>query len=358
MNITEHKVKVKDIVEGYFDDAEGGVTGLSGKLNIRPAYQREFVYKDKQREDVIRTVRKGFPLNVLYWVVTENGFEVLDGQQRTISICQYVDGEFAIDHQYFHNLESDEQEQILNYELNIFHCEGTDKEKLEWWDTINIAGEKLKDQEVINAIYTGPWLADAKRYFSRQGGAAYQIGNQYIQGSANRQDYLAAALKWISNNNVGQYMADHQFDTTAIELWNHFNNVINWVQSTFPNYRSEMKSVNWGDLYRIGTNKSPEELEIKLKSLMQDDEIQRRGGIYRYLITNDEFSLRLRTFTDNQKRKKFEEQNGICPRTGNKFDDFKDMHADHVDPWSKGGKTELDNLEMVCPKYNRRKSNK
>ena len=199
MQIELHEIKVRAIVNGYIDSQENGVIGYGGKLNIRPAFQREFVYKEKQRNAVIETVIKGFPLNVMYWVEDENGnYELLDGQQRTISICQYVNGDFSLNSRAFHNLTETEKNQILDYSLMIYICNGNDKEKLDWFKIINIAGVQLKEQELRNAIYTGEWLSDAKRYFSKNGCVAYLMGNKYLNGEVNRQDYLETALSWIS----------------------------------------------------------------------------------------------------------------------------------------------------------------
>ena len=226
MEIKLKEILVRDLVEGYENnDVENGVIGYGGKLNIRPKYQREYIYDDEKRNKVIETVQKNFPLNVMYWVVNSDGtFEVLDGQQRTISICEYVVGNFSINDEYFHTRE-DKQEQILNYKLMVYFCEGTDSEKLDWFKTINIAGLKLSDQELRNAIFTGTWLSDAKKYFSKTKCVAYQIGNDYLKGVPNRQEYLETVLKWISNNQIKKYMSDHQHNPTAIELWNYFNNL-------------------------------------------------------------------------------------------------------------------------------------
>lgn len=196
MKIELHEIPVRDVVAGYVDSAENGIVGYGGKLNIRPAFQREFIYKDKQRDEVIRTITKQFPLNVMYWVKDDNGnYELLDGQQRTISICQYVNGDFSLDHLAFHNLTDTEREQILDYKLMIYICEGTDKEKLDWFKIINIAGEQLTAQELRNAIYTGEWLTEAKKYFSKSQCPAYQIAGDYLSGSAIRQNYLETAIK-------------------------------------------------------------------------------------------------------------------------------------------------------------------
>src|SRR2546423_13621803 len=197
MNIDLQEITIKTLTDGFKNSDEAGVVASGGKLDIRPPYQREFIYKDKQRDAVIDSVRKEFPLNVMYWAEREDGhYEVIDGQQRTLSICQYVNGDFSIEGLAFHNLKDDQQQQILNCKLMIYFCEGTDSEKLEWFRTINIAGEKLTDQELRNAVYAGPWTADAKRYFSKTGCPAYQIGGDYLRGSAIRQEYFETAIAW------------------------------------------------------------------------------------------------------------------------------------------------------------------
>ncbi|MFZ2149579.1 MAG: DUF262 domain-containing protein [Minisyncoccia bacterium] len=230
MKIQLKEITIKEISNKYINNNEEGVVGYGGRLNIRPKYQREFVYKDKQRDAVIETTRKNFPLNVMYWAKNEDGtFEVMDGQQRTISICEYVAGNFSLNFQYFHNLEETEKNQILNYKLMVYFCEGDDKEKLDWFKTINIAGLKLADQELRNAIYTGEWLTDAKRHFSKSNCPAYNIGSDYLTGSVIRQDYLEAALSWINDGKIEDYMAKHQHDASAEELWKYFQNVIAWV---------------------------------------------------------------------------------------------------------------------------------
>ena len=249
MEIKQYKIPIRKVYEGYKNNLEEGVLGYGGKLNIRPPYQREFVYKDKQRDEVINTVRKSFPLNVMYWVETNQGYEVLDGQQRTISICEYIAGNYAINYQYFHNLTEEEQEQILNYDLMVYVCRGSEREKLDWFKIINIAGEKLTDQELRNAVYTGPWLMSAKKYFSKTGCPANVLGANYLKGSSIRQEYLETVINWISNGNIEQYMADNQAKPDASALWLYFNNVINWVKTIFPNYRKEMKGLDWGRLY-------------------------------------------------------------------------------------------------------------
>lgn len=250
MKIKLHEIPVREVVAGYKDSAEHGVEGYNGRLNIRPAFQREFIYKDKQRDEVIRTVIKDFPLNVMYWVKSDDGnFEILDGQQRTISFCQYVSGDFSIDHKGFDNLTQTEREQILNYPLMIYICEGTDKEKLDWFKIINIAGVQLTDQELRNAVYTGEWLTEAKKYFSKRDCPAYAIASDYLNGSAIRQNYLETAIRWIAVRDgmeIEDYMAKHQHDTNCNEIWLYFQSVVNWIKATFPTYRNEMKGLEWG----------------------------------------------------------------------------------------------------------------
>lgn len=369
MQIELHEIKIRDIVDGYVDSQENGVVGYGGKLNIRPAFQREFVYKEKQRNAVIETVVKGFPLNVMYWVDDEKGgFELLDGQQRTISICQYVNGDFSLDSRAFHNLTKSEQDQILDYTLMVYICNGTDKEKLDWFEIINIAGVQLKQQELNNAIYTGEWLIDAKRYFSKNGCVAYLLANKYLNGEVNRQDYLETALRWISARDgytIKDYMSVHQHDSHATPLWQYFQSVVNWVQTIFPKYRKEMKGLEWGLMYnKYGNNVyNPQELEQKIVLLMQDDDVTKRSGIYEYLLSGNEKHLNIRAFTDNQKRQAYERQQGICPhcvaehreKTHYEIDE---MEADHITPWCEGGKTSVENCQMLCKEHNRRKSNK
>lgn len=359
MDIELEKITIRQLVNNYQDNEEAGVTGFDGLLNIRPPYQREFVYSDKQREAVINTVTRGFPLNMMYWAVTDNGFEIIDGQQRTVSICQFVDGVYSYNNRYFHNLQKDEQDAILDYELTVYKCSGTDSEKLDWFRTINIAGEKLTEQELRNAVYSGSWTSDVKRYFSKTQCAAYQLADKYMSGSPIRQDYLETAISWINEGDVDGYMAKHQHDPNATPLWLYFQTVINWVTATFPKYRKEMKGIAWGVLYNRHKTDSldPKTIESELVQLMSDDEVTKKKGIYEYLLTRDEKHLSIRVFTDSQKRTLYERQKGICPACSERFE-LKQMEADHITPWSQGGKTDLKNGQMLCRDCNRRKSNK
>ena len=332
--------------------------GYDGKLDIRPPYQREFIYKDKQRDAVINTITKDFPLNVMYWAVRENdNFEVIDGQQRTISICQYVNGDFAFNNRYFHNLKNDEQEQIFDYKLMVYLCSGTDSEKLEWFRTINIAGEKLTEQELRNAVYSGSWVTDAKRYFSKNGCPAYGLGGDYLAGTAIRQDYLETAIKWISEDTIEGYMATNQHKPNANPLWLYFKAVIDWVQATFPNYRNEMKGVAWGSLYNVFKDNEldSKKLESLISRLMADDDVTNKKGIYSYVLDGREKNLNIRAFTPNQKREAYERQKGICPECKKHFE-IEQMEGDHITPWHSGGKTDAKNCQMLCKEDNRRKS--
>lgn len=363
MKIELQKIKVREVINGYKDSAEEGVVAYGGKLDIRPKYQREFVYKDKQRDAVLDTVRKGFPLNVMYWMTREDGgYELLDGQQRTISIGQYINGDFSLDDQYFHNLLKEEQEQILNYELMIYFCEGTDKERLDWFRTINIAGEKLTEQELRNAVYTGPWLSDAKLKFSKTGCAAYHLANDggtLVSGSPIRQEYLETALLWINNGEAADYMAKHQHDQSAEELWTYFQDVIGWVRGIFPNYRKEMAHVNWGELYNEFKDKklNSAKLEVEVKKLMQDEDVTKKSGVYPYVLTKQERELSIRAFTDKMKREAYERQDGACLFCKKKYN-LSEMEADHITPWHEGGKTIVENCQMLCKQDNRTKSGK
>ncbi len=360
MKIQLKEITVKELTEGYEDNQENGIVGYNGKLDIRPPFQREFVYKDTQRDAVINTIRNEFPLNVMYWAVREdNTYEIIDGQQRTISICQYVKGEYSINGLAFHNLQSDKQNQILNYKLMVYFCSGTDSEKLEWFETINIAGEKLMLQELRNAVYMGSWVTDAKKYFSKTACPAYQLASKYVNGSPIRQDYLQTVISWISNNDILNYMSKHQHDNDAIELWQYFQSVINWVQILFIKYRKEMKGIDWGSLYNQYKNEifNANSIEDEIKNLMLDDDVSNKKGIYYYVLTHSEKYLSIRSFTDAQKREAYERQNGICSKCGKHFE-LEQMEADHITPWSEGGKTLPDNCQMLCKNCNRVKSNK
>lgn len=333
-------------------------SGYHGRLNIRPKYQREFVYDEVKRDAVIDTINKGFPLNVMYWVKNDDGtFELLDGQQRTVSFCRYVNDDFSLNHKFFNNLTQTEQDKILDYRCMVYFCEGNDLEKLEWFKIINIAGERLTDQELRNAIYTGSWLTSAKSKFSKTGCAAYHLAKDYVGGNPIRQEYLETVLSWISDGAIESYMSAHQHDPNANELWMYFLNVIEWVKNTFTEYRSEMKGIDWGELYRLfGTQTfDTVALEREIKTLMEDDDVTKKKGIYHYVLTRKEKYLNIRAFTASQKRTAYERQNGVCPVCHDRFE-WNEMEADHITPWHDGGKTDTQNCQMLCRECNRRKS--
>lgn len=370
MRIDLKEITVRDLFAGYKDEGDvGAVIGFSGQLNIRPAYQREFVYDDKKRNAVIQTVKKGFPLNVMYWAVCDDGtYELLDGQQRTISICRYVEGSYSVDDQYFHNLTQYEQDQILDYKLMIYVCDGNDKEKLDWFKIINIGGLVLTPQELRNAIYTGPWLSDAKRYFSKTNCPAEHLGKGYIKGDAKRQSLLEIALKWISERDgitIEEYMGKHQFDSDARELKEYFEKVIYWVKDLFPKpKKNEMEGLDWGSYYNEHGTKVYDKalLAKRVDELLKDKEVTQKKGIFRYLLDDDERHLHLRTFDDDEKLQAYTRQGGICPRCQEEGCakiqyNLSEMEADHIVPWSKGGKTISDNCQMLCRRHNGMKSN-
>lgn len=360
MDVKPLDVTVRELVEDYSDNGASGVRGYGGRLDIRPPYQREFVYDDKERNAVINTIRGGFPLNVMYWSDRGDGtYEIIDGQQRTISICQYVHGKFSVNNLAFHNLQKDQMDAILDYRLMTFVCTGTYSERLRWFETINIAGKVLTKQELLNAVYHGSWVSDAKVYFSRPNCPAQAIASKLLKGSAIRQDYLETAIRWINDGNVEGYMSDHQNDKNAVALWNHFRSIIDWSNATFTTYRRHMKGVEWGPLYNKfkDADLDPVALEAETKRLVLDDDVDRKSGIYSYLLDGKEQHLSIRAFSGGMKAAAFERQNGVCQTCKETFS-IDDMEADHITPWSQGGKTQEDNCQMLCRECNRRKSDK
>lgn len=365
MKIELKNITIKSLTDGFADNDEQGVVAYSGKLDIRPPYQREFVYGDKERNAVIDSVRKNFPLNVMYWAVRDDGtYEVIDGQQRTLSICQFVADDFSMDwngHQLsFNNLQDDQQKQILDYKVMVYFCIGTSSEKLDWFRTINIAGKEHTPQELRNAVYAGPWTADAKRYFSKTGCAASKLGSDYVSGSPIRQELLETVIDWIKDTKtIDEYMGIHQRDKNASPLWHYFQSVIGWVKATFPNYRREMKGIDWGFYYNEFKGKTfdTDKLEKQIAALMMDDDVTKKSGIYAYLLTGEEKRLNIRAFTANQKREAYERQKGICPKCKEHFP-LSEMEADHIKPWREGGKTEAKNCQMLCKNDNRTKGGK
>lgn len=366
------EITIRDLFDGYVNNDEEGVMGYGGKLNIRPAYQREFIYSDKKRDEVVKTVSKKFPLNTMYWAKTDDdNYELIDGQQRTISICQYVAGDFSVEIDgvttYFHSLSQEKQEQILDYPLSIYVCEGTYEDKLNWFNIINIAGEELTKQELRNANFTGTWLTDAKRWFSKTGAPAVAVGEKYVIAHRDRQEYLELAICWIVNctknddKKIEDYMSKHQKDTEASELWSHYQTVIKWVEQTFPKYNMVMKGVEWGELYNKNRNRelNPVALAKKVQALLENEEVDNQKYIYEFLLienpkVGDDRKLSRRDFPDSIKQTKYAKQHGYCSICGKHFE-LEQMHADHKTPWSKGGRTTLENCQMLCTEDNLRK---
>ena len=373
MNIEQLRITVRELVSGFTNNEEEGVYCYDGLLNIRPPYQREFVYNEKQRDAVIDSVIRGYPLNVMYWAKKEDGhYELIDGQQRTMSLCLYAVGFFAVemddgDVRYIDSLLGDDKEKFLDYELTIYACSGSDKEILSWFKTINIAGERLTNQELRNAVYTGAWLTDAKKKFSKTNCVAYQLGAKYIKGSPIRQEYLETVLRWAADKDgttIEGYMSAHQKDHNAGVLWQYFQSVVSWVGIIFQ-YRKEMKGISWGYLYNeySGESYDAEELETKVKKLMADSDVTRKQGIYEYLLSHEtkEAALSIRAFDSSTKREVYERQHGICPECekigrGTTVWNIDEMEADHIVPWSQGGRTVASNCQLLCKEHNRRKS--
>lgn len=371
MLVTEKKISIKELVENYRDDNEGGVFGYNNRLTIRPAYQREFIYDDKKRDNVIKSIYKNFPIGAIYWSKTGlDSYEVLDGQQRIISISKYCHNDYAITiggvPYFFINLPTDTQRAILNYKINIYICEGTEEEKLAWFQIINIAGEVLTEQELLNATYTGPWLASAKARFSKNGCVAYRSSTGYIKGNTIRQEYLSKVLKWAANrdglNNGAAYMARHQHDENSNDIWTYFQEVMDWARRLFPSVKKGITDVQeWGVLYNKYKDRryDPDTLEAEMQLLLADDDVTKQAGIIPYILSDqtraDEKHLSLRAFSDIQKHRKYEEQGCKCAMCHSPFA-FEDMQGDHILPWSRGGKTIYSNLQMLCRHCNASKS--
>ena len=373
MRIKQLEVTIGEITKGYINNEEQGVRGYNGLLDIRPPYQREFIYNEAEQRAVINTVLNEYPLNVMYWVKrsddAECPYEVMDGQQRTLSLCQYVAGKFAVDFKYFDNQPADDQKKILDYKLTVYVCEGKESEKLEWFKTINIAGKPLNEQEIRNAVYAGPFVSDAKHHFSKSNCGAYRLGKDLVNGSPIRQDFFKKALEWMAEHETRNgklqsavgYMAIHQHDKNAIPLWTYFQNVLNWAISTFnmKKFKIIMKGVDWA-LFYDKYHEQPldiKAMEDRISDLIGDDEIQKPNGIIPYVLTGDERYLDLRTFKDKVKKAIWEKQNHKCAICGKEFD-FELMEGDHIKPWREGGRTDIKNCQMLCRQCNRSKGSK
>lgn len=371
MTIKQIEVTVGEVTDGYVNNDELGVRGYGGRLDIRPAYQREFIYNEREQQAVISTVLHGYPLNVMYWVRrgedADCPYEVMDGQQRTLSLCEYVAGHFSHEFKNFFNQPEDVRRRILDYRLTVYVCEGEASEKLEWFRTINIAGKPLNEQEINNAVYAGPFVSDAKRHFSKTNCGAYRLGRDLVNGSPIRQDFLKKALEWMADHETRQghrqtvvgYMDAHRRDPNANNLWTYFQNVLNWAITNFDlkRFRKIMKGLDWALLYDNYHDSTLDtaSLGARISQLMRDSEIQRQSGIIPYVLDGDERHLDLRAFPEDIKLAVWEEQRHICPVCRREFD-YEFMEGDHIVPWSKGGRTVKENCQMLCRDCNRRKS--
>ena len=374
MKIIEYHIAVRELYNGYKDLGDDGVVALNGRLDIRPPYQREFIYKPEQQKAVIDTVLKGCPLNVFYWAVrtpdADNPaeYEILDGQQRTLSLMHFLAGKYTVDvdgtEQSFTTMPADVQDKIYNYALLVYACDGSESERLEWFRRINIAGEALNEQELRNAVYSGSWVTSAKQWFSKTNGPAAQLSEHYVKRTAIRQEYLELALKWIARRDdttIEAYMVAHDKDANAQELISYYTSVIDWAKRTFPVKRErEQSKVDWAKLYDANgtrTDLDPQKLEEQITKLMADEDVTRKPGIYEYVLDNNERALSIRTFTTQQKREAYERQKGICRATGKHYE-IDEMEADHIIPWSQGGRTTAENCQMLSKKANRDKSDR
>lgn len=383
------KYKVKDIVDGFvYNELEGkGLFGLSGKLTIQPEYQRNYIYAESKKEaPVIDSLLKGYPLGLIYFNdVSEDKFEVLDGQQRITSIGRFVTGKFAIRddsgrEQLYSSLPADKKKKIMESELLVYHCNGKESEIKEWFKTINIAGVPLNEQELLNAIFSGPFVTKAKAEFSNSSNANIQKWNSYVFGSVSRQDFMETALSWVAASKkltIEGYMSAHRFDDNIRELTVYFNTVIDWVSGVFRDVEKEMRGLEWGRLYEKYHIQSydPSKVSIAVQELYGDPYVKNRRGIFEYILGGniDSKLLEIRVFDDATKQSVYKQQTtdakskgeSNCPYCAIGHDannvkiwDIKDMDADHVTAWSKGGATDIKNCQMLCRMHNQSKGNK
>ena len=380
-------VTVADICDGFvYNQLEGkGLYGLGGKLTIQPEYQRNYIYADgggKKEQAVIHSLLKGYPLGLIYFnKVAENKFEVLDGQQRITSIGRFVTNKFAItdndNPKNFDSLPADQQAKIRDSKLLIYECEGTETEIKQWFQTINIAGVPLNPQELLNAIYSGPFVTLAKAEFSNSLNANIQKWSAYIKGSANRQDFLEGALDWVSKGDIGSYMSGHRSKGNINELKTYFNSVIDWVSSVFSDVEKEMQGLEWGRLYEEYHSKSynPAKVSAEVKRLYGDPYVKNRRGVFEYILggLHDSKLLDVRVFDEATKKSVYAKQTAAaeaksksnCPLCAighdankSKIWKFAEMEADHVSAWSKGGESSAANCQMLCVPHNRAKGNR
>jgi hypothetical protein len=380
-------ITVADICNGFvYNQLEGkGLFGLGGKLTIQPEYQRNYIYAEgggKREQAVIHSLLKGYPLGLIYFnKVAADKFEVLDGQQRITSIGRFVTNKFAVmdgsNPQNFDSLPADQQARIKDSKLLVYECEGTETEIKQWFETINIAGVPLNAQELLNAIYSGPFVTKAKEEFSNSQNANIQKWSAYIKGSANRQEFLERALDWVSKGDIGSYMSAHRNDKNINELKAYFNAVIDWASTVFTDVLPEMRGLEWGRLYETyhGQSYDPKKMSDAVQKLAADDYVTNRKGIFEYLLggSTDKKLLAVRLFDDKTKRVAYNKQTQdaqakgesncpLCATAGNanqtRIYELKEMDGDHVSAWSKGGDTSAENCQMLCKTHNQAKGNK
>lgn len=381
-------ITVKDICAGFvYNELEGkGLFGLSGKLTIQPEYQRNYIYASnggKKEAAVIESILKGYPLGLIYFnKVSDDNLEVLDGQQRITSVGRFVNDKFAIKdgngmEQYFSGMAADKKAKIRETKLLIYECEGRESEIKEWFKTINIAGVPLNEQELLNAVYSGPFVTLGKAEFSNSQNANIQKWSAYIKGSANRQDFWERALDWVSNGNVGDYMSRHRFDNNIAGLKTYFNSVIDWISGVFIGVESEMCGLEWGRLYEQYHKQAydPKKVSAKVKRLYGDPYVKNRRGIFEFILGGEKDAklLDVRVFDEAIKKTTYAAQTAIaeskeksnCPLCAighdankNKIWKLAEMDADHVSAWSKGGATTAKNCQMLCKTHNRAKGNR
>lgn len=379
-------ITVKEICNGFvYNELEAkGLFGLSGKLTIQPEYQRNYIYADGKRDvAVIESILKGYPLGLIYFnKVNDNQFEVLDGQQRITSIGRFLTNKLVIKdengmEQYFRGIAENKKELILNTRLLIYECEGTEPEIKNWFRTINIVGVPLNEQEINNAVFSGPFVTLAKEEFSNSQNSNIQKWSAYISGSANRQDYLEKALEWVSKGNIVPYMSLHRFDTNINELKNYFNSVIDWASTVFIDVENEMRGLDWGRFYELYKKNpyNPQDVSKEVKRLYADPYLKNRKGIFEYILGGmvDTKLLDVRVFDEATKKSVYTKQTNEAEAKGvsncplcelgheanrGKIWKLSDMDADHVSAWSKGGATDSKNCQMLCKTHNRSKGNR
>lgn len=378
--------KISEIVSGFvYNGFEGkGLFGLSGKLTIQPEYQRNYIYAEGGRDaKVIESLLKGYPLGLIYFnKVDEDNLEVLDGQQRITSIGRYVAGKFAVrdelgNEQYFSGLPTDKRDKIMNSELLVYECEGTESEIKDWFRTINIAGVPLNAQELLNAVYSGPFVTLAKAEFSNSQNANINKWSAYVAGSANRQEFLETALDWVSRGNIGDYMSQHRYDDNINELKQYFNTVIDWVSSVFTDVENEMRGLEWGWLFEAYHNQSYDLVSVSadVNRLYADPYVKNRRGIFEFILggKTDTKLLDVRVFDEATKKSVYSAQTAQAEADGvsncshcaigheaskTRLWKLAEMDADHVSAWSKGGATDISNCELLCKTHNRAKGNR